>query len=49
MEKLSDDELKAQTAKFKERIKTALAEFDQSPEGHEDSKIAVHIHSTTYR
>jgi preprotein translocase subunit SecA len=36
MEKLSDDALKAQTAKFKERIKTALAEFDQSPEGHED-------------
>src|SRR5258708_14127174 len=35
MEKLSDEELKAQTTKFKERIKNALAEFDQSPEGHE--------------
>jgi len=35
MEKLSDDELKAQTPKFKERIKSALAEFDKSEEGHE--------------
>src|SRR5687768_10243742 len=35
MEKLSDDELKAQTPKFKERIKSALAEFDKSAEGHE--------------
>ena len=35
IEKLSDDELKAQTPKFKERIKNALAEFDKSPEGHE--------------
>ena len=35
IEKLSDDELKAQTPKFKERIKNALAEFDKSPEGQE--------------
>jgi preprotein translocase subunit SecA len=31
IEKLSDEELKAQTPKFKERIKSALAEFDKSP------------------
>ena len=37
IEKLSDDELKAQTPKFKELIKNALAEFDQSPEGHEEA------------
>ncbi|MEP6850781.1 MAG: preprotein translocase subunit SecA [Acidobacteriota bacterium] len=37
VEKLTDDELKAQTPKFKAMIKTALAEFDQSPEGHEEA------------
>ena len=31
--KLSDDELKAQTPKLKERISNALAEFDRSAEG----------------
>ncbi len=35
IEKLSDNELKAQTPKFKERIKNALVEFDKSPEGQE--------------
>src|SRR4029453_12131820 len=35
IEKLSDEELKAQTPKFKERIKNAMAEFASSPEGHE--------------
>ncbi|HEX6124662.1 MAG TPA: preprotein translocase subunit SecA [Pyrinomonadaceae bacterium] len=35
IEKLSDDELKAQTPKLKERIKNALAEFDKSPDGQE--------------
>src|SRR5436853_7668157 len=36
IEKLTDDELKAQTVKFRERIKNALAEFDESPEGHQE-------------
>src|SRR5690348_4160129 len=36
IEKLSDDKLKAQTTKFREIIKNALAEFDESPEGHEE-------------
>src|SRR5215207_5128147 len=35
IEKLSDDELKAQTPKFKERIRNALTEFDRSADGHE--------------
>jgi len=35
IEKLSDDELKAQTPKLKERIKNALAEFDKNLEGGE--------------
>ncbi|MEP6703499.1 MAG: preprotein translocase subunit SecA, partial [Acidobacteriota bacterium] len=40
LEKLSDDELKAQTVKFTELIKNALIEFDKSPEGHEaDSPV----------
>ncbi|MBV9216268.1 MAG: preprotein translocase subunit SecA [Acidobacteria bacterium] len=34
LEAMSDDELKAQTPKFKEIIKQHLAQFDESPEGH---------------
>jgi preprotein translocase subunit SecA len=33
IEKLSDDELKAQTQKFKDKIRDRLADFDRSPEG----------------
>jgi preprotein translocase subunit SecA len=36
IEKMSDDQLRAQTDKFKEIIKEALAEFDESPEGQEE-------------
>ena len=36
IEKMSDDQLRAQTDKFKEIIKEALAEFDESPEGREE-------------
>src|SRR5690349_14494779 len=35
IEKLTDDELKAQTDKFRVRIKKALADFDESDEGQE--------------
>ena len=37
IEKLSDDELKAQTQKFKDRIREHLAEFDHSPDGQLDT------------
>ena len=39
IEKMSDDELKAQTPKFKERIKSVLAEFDRSADGQETGPV----------
>src|SRR5688572_29442582 len=44
IEKLSDDELKAQTPKFKEIIRSRLAEFDASAEGHSDEAPELASH-----
>ncbi len=45
MQKMSDEELKAQTPKFKERIRKHLAEFDRSPEGQSDEPVPYTGHN----
>ena len=47
IEKLSDDELKAQTQKFKDIIRDRLAKFDASPEGHSEDAPELASHGST--
>ena len=47
IEKLSDDELKAQTQKFKDIIRERLAKFDSSPEGHSEDAPELASHGST--
>ena len=47
IEKLSDEELQAQTPKFRELIRARLAEFDVSPEGQSDEAPELASHGST--